>query len=35
MDHETCATPLSGTINHPKANIWYSLELQAHKIWRL
>jgi len=33
MDHVTLATPLSGMISRPKANIWHIL--QAHKIWRL
>ena len=30
MDHVTRATPFSGMISRPKANIWLSLE--AHKI---
>jgi len=33
MDHVTWATPLSGMISPPKANIWHSL--QAHKILQL
>ena len=33
MYHVTRATPISGMINRPKANIWRSL--QADKIWRL
>ena len=26
MDHMTCATRFSGMINHPKANIWHSIQ---------
>jgi len=33
MDQVTRATPFSGMISRPKANIWHSLH--AHKIWRL
>ena len=32
MDHVTVVTPLSGTVDRPKANNWYSLHCKHTKF---